>query len=1041
MPRHRPRTVSRVAVLTGLCLSLLLPALVHSQTHDAAPFTPSTAKVEMSTGPSTDVHPDRAWLATDQEARLAIEWRAQWAEALAELEHLQRRSRLGGSSPGHAEARTGAAPEAADKDLHRLAMQIEEGLRRLRSVERTREDVWRSPALRAEVERLRALARLGHDSTRSSLGAKDSGGNDAVFPEIGNRTPVGRPRSTLRGRVTDESGAPVARAEVAAYRNGDRGIQFTALTLTDEDGRFVLDGLSPGTLDLEVRSPHLVDLSLGNPLCRALAFGRPSCEDHGGSVDLRAGETVDLELRGGAGVAVTGTVTDESGTPFPVAYVAVRDAGDRQIGGINTDANGVYRIENLLPDQTVFVLAQTPGTMFEIFDDLPCPGWDCRVQNVGQGLELEAGSDAVADFDLGLGGHIRISVLDAGTGDFLPDWPATSVSVYYADGSYACRASQIYEPGPEFLSCALPDGNYLVSAASSSYVSRVYDGIDCVQGCPYESGTPISVVEGQVADITMSLHRGGSISGSVADAATGLPLPERPTVWLFDADGNYLKSAGVSADGSFQIVALQTGSYHLYTTNYTGYFDELWPDIPYRHSAGDPTTGEPIGVVFGEDTGGIDFALDKGLAIRGTLTERSTGAPLSSATVVVYDADRYSRTAYVGSDGSWVMQPLHPGTYKVLSRHSDPSFLEHMWQGIDCPLYGCGLEDATPIELGARGDADGIDLTVIAPARIRGTVRDENGLPVVGTRVGAFHRAGGVGSIAAVTGLDGTYEITGIGAGEYTVVAEHPDHVRRAFGGSGYCSEWECDVESGAAVAVAASSVVSEIDFVLPHGGVVQGRITARVGGHGLRSAGFWLYDAEGMPVEGGFTEDDGTFRVQAVPKDGEYTLSVVWAPAGYIRATWRNTPSTFFPGAAPALQTLAGDRITFPPVARGDIAMATADLVLDVTGDATTFGLENEFLDPEASGTSAAVGVYTCALSCRFGSNPVGAALQLEATPGPGSVFVGWSGDPQCVTGQVTLDDDVTCVATFDVDPDSSPEEIFVDGFETGTTSAWDGP
>jgi len=46
------------------------------------------------------------------------------------------------------------------------------------------------------------------------------------------------------------------------------------------------------------------------------------------------------------------------------------------------------------------------------------------------------------------------------------------------------------------------------------------------------------------------------------------------------------------------------------------------------------------------------------------------------------------------------------------------------------------------------------------------------------------------------------------------------------------------------------------------------------------------------------------------------------------------------------------------------------------------------------------------------------GTLVTLGATPNPGSVFAGWSGDPGCADGQVTLDVDKTCTATFDLIP-----------------------
>jgi uncharacterized repeat protein (TIGR02543 family) len=42
------------------------------------------------------------------------------------------------------------------------------------------------------------------------------------------------------------------------------------------------------------------------------------------------------------------------------------------------------------------------------------------------------------------------------------------------------------------------------------------------------------------------------------------------------------------------------------------------------------------------------------------------------------------------------------------------------------------------------------------------------------------------------------------------------------------------------------------------------------------------------------------------------------------------------------------------------------------------------------------------------------GTVVMLEATPDPGSIFTGWSGDSDCVDSLVTVDADKTCIATF---------------------------
>ncbi|MHA2657853.1 MAG: pectin acetylesterase-family hydrolase, partial [bacterium JZ-2024 1] len=68
---------------------------------------------------------------------------------------------------------------------------------------------------------------------------------------------------------------------------------------------------------------------------------------------------------------------------------------------------------------------------------------------------------------------------------------------------------------------------------------------------------------------------------------------------------------------------------------------------------------------------------------------------------------------------------------------------------------------------------------------------------------------------------------------------------------------------------------------------------------------------------------------------------------------------------------------------------------------------------------TSSPSGI-SCGSTCSA-SFPFGSSVTLFITPDTGSSFAGWSGDPDCSDGQVTMDADETCTANFAPEPDFS--------------------
>ena len=110
----------------------------------------------------------------------------------------------------------------------------------------------------------------------------------------------------------------------------------------------------------------------------------------------------------------------------------------------------------------------------------------------------------------------------------------------------------------------------------------------------------------------------------------------------------------------------------------------------------------------------------------------------------------------------------------------------------------------------------------------------------------------------------------------------------------------------------------------------------------------------------------------------------------------------------ASALVLQPGDgRLVAAGAAGGDFALARYQ------GDFSTLALTRAGTG-SGTVTSTPAGL-DCGGTCSA-LFPYGTMVNLTATPAAGSVFTGWSGDPDCADGTVTLNGDKTCTATFDV-------------------------
>ncbi len=313
------------------------------------------------------------------------------------------------------------------------------------------------------------------------------------------------------------------------------------------------------------------------------------------------------------------------------------------------------------------------------------------------------------------------------------------------------------------------------------------------------------------------------------------------------------------------------GTYRVQVSPLSDYLPEVYDDWPCPGRDCGPVAGDGVEVSLGSVTSGIDFALDLGGTIAGSVSA-ATGEPISSVWVTVYDAaGNAAGNRPIDGAGDYEIRRLAAGTYFAYAGSS--RYGDELYDDIPCPdgpPFGCNPTAGTPIEVAFGTVTAGVDFVLDRLGEITGTVTDQaTGAPIVGVDVYAFHPDGWAEH--EWTNIHGRFTFGGLVAGTYFVKASGEDHSAEVYDDLP-CPEG-CDPMSGTPITVADNATASGIDFALRRLGAISGTVIDAV---------------TGAPVQ----EDEGWVDVWS--EDGH------WASAGRIDAAGdyqaeRLQPGTYF--------------------------------------------------------------------------------------------------------------------------------------------------
>jgi protocatechuate 3,4-dioxygenase beta subunit len=383
-----------------------------------------------------------------------------------------------------------------------------------------------------------------------------------------------------------------------------------------------------------------------------------------------------------------------------------------------------------------------------------------------------------------------------------------------------------------------------------------------------------------------------------------------------------------------------------------------------RHGAETGSAGRVIPVAAGAIVRGVEIALGPAASISGVVG--TAKGPVRGAAITALlqgDAANPVRTTSQ-ADGSYELKGLLPGLHAV-----------------SVSATGHGTAQVPPVNL-RSGDRFRLDVTLVPPSVLEGTVTDTEGRPVSGALVaadGPWARgagawgaggAGGAGPAAAVavrTDSSGRFRIEGVTPGQLRVSGRR-------------------DLGSPAAVKVVAveEGETATVDLVLSEGGVVSGAVLDPAG-NPVAGAMVWTTAGSGPPRPGEarqVTADAGGAYLLALPP-GSYEVHAI-RPGGTFRFAGR-------PAALATVQVVAGQPVLAnlvlpadpPPTVSGHVlepgaAPATGAVVWIGSPGA---GLQATQTDPEGAFSLSYAAAGPVQVNARIGGRTGNATVTAPAS------------------------------------------------------------
>ncbi|MBN9105034.1 MAG: carboxypeptidase regulatory-like domain-containing protein [Propionibacteriaceae bacterium] len=619
--------------------------------------------------------------------------------------------------------------------------------------------------------------------------------------------------ATVSGLVKGDGG-PLADASVTLYTSCGHGCtNWKASTSTGSDGHYTFTGLEDDVYSLYVTAIGYVSQWFGGSFYQASAqtFATATASTVLPDVQLQHGGSISGTVNGDSG-ALTSVEVDLYGYLSDGQYFT-------QVAWTYTDSSGEYSFPNL-PDGVFTLRVHGSGDyVTQWLGSAPSSATATR-------LTIANKSAITQDVQLTIGGSVSGTVTQDGT-------PISGYLYLYTWNSGAADyVTSTWTDGSSYSFTGLPSGDYTLELHRSGTWTWLGGATNSNDAQKFTIVAPAPTVQNFALTTA-----GGTVSGMVTAGDVAQPNVYLRLDKFSNGYADSVTSVYTDSEGHFFFTGLADGEYTLYFSG-SGDYGQQYLGGTWNYAIATRFTIASASSVT------QNFALVRGQTVAGTVT--GDNGPLANVNVQLYSSGAYLWSTSTGSDGTYSIRGVVPGTYTV--QFSNAGVYQNAWLG------------------GATNSDDADTFTVPADDPIVADIQLVRGGTVSGTISGAD---GGLGNVqiqlsgnsyykTVYTNYDGTYRFQGLADGTYSLWIS---------GTGGYIS-----TTTSTFMIQGANSVVRDVR--LTKGGTVSGTVTG--GGAGLASVPVYLHQwwAGGGTsyVSNVQTNPDGTYSLTGLA-DGTYTL------------------------------------------------------------------------------------------------------------------------------------------------------------------------